>query len=145
MVREEQTMQECFAEVGKNCHIDLPFYTNWGWNIHVGDNLYVNHNCIVADDAEVYIGNEVMIARDVTIIAGCCVEKESQGEIQWLPVHIGNRVWIGAGTTILPGVTIGEGTVIRAGSVVTESIPADVIAAGNPCRVIRRIVQEERQ
>lgn len=135
-----------FAEVGENCYIEPPFHANWGCHMHVGRNFYANFNLTVVDDADIYIGDNVMIAPNVTIATAAhpiCPELREMVYQYNLAVHIGNRVWIGAGAIILPGVTIGDDTVIGAGSVVTKDIPAGVVAVGNPCRVMREIDEHD--
>lgn len=138
----EELIRKVFAEAGENCYIEPPFHANWGCNMHVGKNFYSNFNLTVVDDADIYIGDNVMIAPNVVIATGThpvCPELREMVYQYNLPVHIGNRVWIGAGAIILPGVTIGDDSVIGAGSVVTKDIPSGVVAVGNPCRVIREI------
>ena len=142
----EEIIRKVFAEVGVNCYIEPPFHANWGCNVHVGDNFYANFNLTVVDDADIYIGSSVMIAPNVVIATGAhpiCPELREQVYQYNLPVRIGSRVWIGAGTIILPGVTIGDNSVIGAGSVVTKDIPAGVVAVGNPCRVLREINERD--
>lgn len=142
----EEIIRKVFAEVGENCYIEPPFHANWGCNMHVGKNFYANFNLTVVDDADIYIGDSVMIAPNVVIATGThpiCPELRERVYQYNLPVHIGNRVWIGAGSIILPGVTIGDDSVIGAGSVVTKDIPSGVVAVGNPCRVLRNIDQHD--
>ena len=142
----EKIIRKVFAEVGNNCYIEPPFHANWGCNMHVGNNFYSNFNLTVVDDADIYIGDNVMIAPNVVIATGThpiCPKLREKGYQYNLPVHIGNRVWIGAGTIILPGVTIGDDSVIGAGSVVTKNIPSGVVAVGNPCRVLREINERD--
>ena len=144
----EEILRKVFAEVGENCYIEPPFHANWGCNMHVGNNFYANFNLTVVDDADIFIGNNVMIAPNVTIATGThpiCPELRERVYQYNLPVHIGNRVWIGAGSIILPGVTIGDDSVIGAGSVVTKDIPSGVVAVGNPCRVMRPITEHDYQ
>lgn len=138
----EDLIRKVFAKVGENCYIEPPFHANWGCNMHVGKNFYANFNLTVVDDADIYIGDSVMIAPNVVIATGThpiCPELREKAYQYNLPVHIGNRVWIGAGAIILPGVTIGDDSVIGAGSVVTKDVPSGVVAVGNPCRVLRKI------
>lgn len=135
-------IRKVFGDVGENCYVEPPFHANWGCNIHVGNNFYSNFNLTVVDDTDVFIGDNVMIAPNVVIATGThpvCPELREQVCQYNLPIRIGNRVWIGAGAVILPGVTIGDDSVIGAGSVVTKDIPAGVVAFGNPCRVQREI------
>ena len=142
----DKIIRKVFAEVGNNCYIEPPFHANWGCNMHVGNNFYSNFNLTVVDDADIYIGDNVMIAPNVVITTGThpiCPKLREKGYQYNLPVHIGNRVWIGAGTIILPGVTIGDDSVIGAGSVVTKNIPSGVVAVGNPCRVLREINEHD--
>lgn len=144
--RREEIIRRVFAETGKNCYIEPPFHANWGCNMHVGSNFYANFNLTVVDDADIFIGDSVMIAPNVVIATGAhpvCPELREQVYQYNLPVHIGSRVWIGAGAVILPGVTIGDDSVIGAGSVVTKDIPSGVVAVGNPCRVLREISERD--
>ena len=142
----EEIIRKVFAEVGEDCYIEPPFHANWGCNMHVGKNFYANFNLTVVDDADIFIGDSVMIAPNVTIATGThpvCPELREQVYQYNLPVHIGSRVWIGAGSIILPGVTIGDDSVIGAGSIVTRDIPSGVVAVGNPCRVVREISERD--
>lgn len=142
----EELLKKVFAETGESCYVEPPLHANWGCNTHVGKNFYANFNLTLVDDADIYIGDSVMIAPNVTIAAGThpiCPELREKGYQYNLPVHIGNRVWIGTGAIILPGVTIGDDSVIGAGSVVTKSIPSGVVAVGNPCRVLREISEKD--
>ena len=142
----DKIIRKVFAEVGDNCYIEPPFHANWGCNMHVGNNFYSNFNLTVVDDVDIYIGDNVMIAPNVVIATGThpiCPKLREKWYQYNLPVHIGNRVWIGAGTIILPGVTIGDDSVIGAGSVVTKNIPSGVVAVGNPCRVLREIDEHD--
>lgn len=145
----EALMKKMFASCGEDCYIQPPFYANWsGHHIHMGSSVYANFNFTVVDDGDVYIGNHVMFGPNVTIAtAGHPVEPSMREKaLQFnLPVHIGNNVWVGANVVILPGVTIGDNTVIGAGSVVTKDIPANVVAVGSPCRVLREIGEKDRE
>lgn len=144
----EEIIRKVFADVGENCYIEPPLRANWGCNTHVGNNFYANFNLTLVDDADIYIGNSVMLAPNVVIATGAHpVDPELREKVYQynLPVHIGNRVWIGAGAIILPGVSIGDDSVIGAGSVVTKDIPSGVVAVGNPCRVLRNISERDKQ
>lgn len=147
--QREELMQKMFAECGENCYIQPPFYANWsGHHVHLGHHVYANFNLTIVDDAEVYIGNYVMIGPNVTIAtAGHPVLPSLRKKgIQYnVSVHVKDNVWIGAGVIILPGVTIGENTVVGAGSVVTKDLPANVVAVGNPCKVLREIGEKDRE
>ncbi len=133
---------------GKNCVIDFPFKCAIGKNIEIGDNLYCNTGCTFEDEGKITIGNDVFIGPNVTICtAGHPVHHEARNTRYeyGIPITIGNNVWLGANVLVLPGVTIGDNTVIGGGSVVTKDIPAGVVAVGNPCRVLRKIEDDEKQ
>lgn len=147
--RMEELMPLMFAEVGPNTYVQPPFYANWGGaHVHFGEWVYANFNLTLVDDGHIYIGDHSMIGPNVTIAtAGHPIlpelrEKEMQYNVD---VKIGRNVWIGAGAIIVPGVTIGDNTVIGAGSVVTKDIPANVVAVGNPCRVMREINDHDKE
>ena len=146
-------LRKLFGAMGTNVSVGLPFLCDYGRNISIGSNVSVNMNCTFVDCNKIEIGDYVLIASNVQIYTATHpVELAERLTPDWkpesgeyfcrtyaLPVKIGNGCWIGGGAVILPGVTIGDGTVIGAGSVVTKDIPANCVAAGNPCRVIRRI------
>lgn len=135
-------LRELLGSCGERININQPFTCDYGCNIHVGENFFANFNFTVLDEALVTIGNNVFVGPNVSIYTAChpTDPTERRGGIEWAePVTIGDDVWIGGSTTILPGVTIGAGTTIGAGSVVTKDIPAGCVAVGNPCRVIRRL------
>lgn len=141
-------LRELLAEVGENCYIEPPLHANWGCHTHLGSNVYANFNLTLVDDTDIYIGDSVMIGPNVTIAtAGHPVDPELRRKVAQfnIPVRIGNNVWIGAGAVILPGITIGKNSVIGAGSIVTKDIPANVVAVGNPCRVLRPISERDRE
>ena len=146
--KEKQALlKQLFAEIGKSCYIEAPFHANWGGkHVHLGSHVYVNYNLTLVDDTHIYIGDHVMIAPNVVIATGThpihpeLRRKEAQYN---LPVHIQDNVWLGAGCLVMPGVTIGENSVIGAGSVVTKDIPENVVAVGNPCRVLRDISEKD--
>lgn len=135
-----EIIKKLFGAVGFGTVVKPPFYCDYGSHIYAGDKLFVNYDCVILDCNKVFIGNNVMIAPKVQIYTATHpFELELRRlEIEMaLPVKIGDDVWIGGGAIICPGVEIGSGTTIGAGSVVTKSIPPNVLAAGNPCRVIR--------
>lgn len=145
--KRESILRELLAEVGENCYIAPPLHTNWGKYTHFGDNVYANFNLTLVDDTDIFVGNSVMIGPNVTIAtAGHPIDPELRRRIAQynIPVHIGNNVWIGAGAVILPGVNIGDNSVIGAGSIVTKDIPSNVVAVGNPCRVLREISDRDK-
>jgi len=146
--KRQKMLSEMFAEIGESCYIEPPLYANWGGkHVHFGKNVYANFNLTLVDDGHIYVGDAVMFGPNVTVAtAGHPVEPQlrSYGIQYNLDVHIGHNVWIGAGAVILPGVSIGDNCVIGAGSVVTKDIPANVVAVGNPCRVLREIGEHDR-
>ena len=147
--KREAMLKEMFAEIGDGCYIEPPFHANWGGrHVHFGNHVYANFNLTLIDDTHIYIGSHTMIGPGVIIAtAGHPVlpilrEQEYQYNA---PIHIGSNCWLGAGVIVLPGVTIGDNTVIGAGSVVTKDIPSDVVAVGAPCRVMRRIGGRDKE
>ena len=145
--KRAQLLREMLAEVGENCYIEPPLHSNFGGHhVHLGRNVYANFNLTLVDDTHIYIGDCTMMGPNVTIAtAGHPVlpELREKGYQYNVPVHIGRNCWLGAGMIVLPGVTIGDNTVIGAGSVVTRDIPANVVAVGSPCRVLREIGQKD--
>lgn len=141
-------LSELFGHVGKNASVTPLFYCDYGFNISVGDNFYSNYNFTVLDCAKVTIGDNAFIGPNVGIYAvGHAIDPElrRRGAEFGLPITIGNDVWIGGHTVINPGVTIGNNVVIGSGSVVTRDIPDNVVAAGNPCRVLRSITDDDKK
>lgn len=146
--RQQDIIRKIIGCIKGNITITAPFYCDYGCNISVGDNFYTNHNVTILDGAPVTFGDNVFIAPDcVFSTAGhpIDVEQRNQGLEIALPIKVGNNVWIGTHVSVLPGVTIGNNTVIGAGSVVNKDIPDGVIAAGNPCKVIRNITKEDKE
>ena len=137
-----QLLKSFLGKTGENLIIEPPFACDYGYNIEIGENFYANVNLVILDGAKVSIGANAFIAPNVGIYTAghpLDAEQRNRGLEYARPVTIGNNVWIGAGVCILPGVTIGDNTVIGAGSVVTKDIPSNVLAVGNPCRVIKEI------
>ncbi|MBO9539016.1 sugar O-acetyltransferase [bacterium] len=135
-------LKEFFGSVGARLEIEPPFRCDYGFNIHAGDGLYMNFDCVILDCAEVRIGRNVMFGPGVHVYAATHPLEAAQrieGPELARPVTIGDNVWVGGRSVICPGVKIGDNTTIGAGSVVTRDIPANVFAAGNPCRVIRSL------
>lgn len=137
-----EILKKLFCSIGKNPLIESAFYCDYGYNISIGDNFYSNHNLVILDVNKVTIGDNVFIGPNVSIYtAGHPINaiERINGMEFGLPITIGNNVWLGGNVVILPGITIGNNTVIGAGSVVTKDIPSNVVAAGNPCKVIKHI------
>lgn len=146
--KRDAMLKEMYAEIGEDCYIEPPFYANWGgYHVHFGDHVYANFHLTLVDDAHIYVGSNTMFAPNVTVAtAGHPIDPSLREKAYQynLPVHIGENCWIGAGALIMPGVSIGDNTVIGAGSVVTKDIPSNVVAVGNPCRVMREIGEHDR-
>ena len=142
-------LKEMFAEIGEGCYIEPPFHANFGGaHVHFGKFVYANFNLTLVDDTHIYVGDYTMFGPNVTVAtAGHPILPELREQIYQynFPVTIGRNCWIGAGAVILPGVTVGDNTVIGAGSVVTKDIPANAVAVGNPCRVLREINERDRE
>ena len=149
MEKREQLLKEMFAEIGKDCYIEPPFHSNWGGkHCHFGNNVYANFNLTLVDDTHIYVGDYTLFGPNVVVAsAGHPIEPglRQQAYQYNAAVHIGRNCWIGAGAIIVPGVTIGDNVVIGAGSVVTKDIPSNVVAAGNPCRVLRNVGEYDRE
>ena len=138
----DRAIRGILGKAGKNCVVEQPLFCTYGYNTTVGDNFFLNVNGKLMDSGKITIGDNVFIAPNVCIITeehAMDVEQRIQGLEYTHPVTIGDNVWICAGALVLPGVTIGEGSVIGAGSVVTKDIPAHCLAVGNPCKVIRKL------
>ncbi|MBO5360034.1 MAG: sugar O-acetyltransferase [Clostridia bacterium] len=142
-------LKDMFAEIGEDCYIEPPFHANWGGHhVHFGNSVYANFNLTMVDDTHIYVGDYTMFGPNVTVAtAGHPIDPELRsGAYQYnMPVHIGRNCWLGAGVVVLPGVTIGDNSVIGAGSVVTKDIPPNVVAVGNPCRVLREINERDKE
>lgn len=146
--KRNQLLKQMFAEIGENCYIEPPFHANFGGkHVHFGKNIYANFNLTMVDDGHIYVGDSTMFAPGVIVAtAGHPILPELRETVYQynMPVHIGKNCWIGAGAIILPGVTIGDQVVVGAGSVVTKDLPSNVVAVGNPCRVVREINEHDR-
>jgi maltose O-acetyltransferase len=145
--RQQELLKKIFKSVKGTPVITAPFYCDYGYNTSIGENFYTNHNVTILDCAKVTIGDNVFIAPNCVIsTAGHAIDakQRARGLEIALPITIGDNVWLGANVSVLPGVTIGSNTIIGAGSVVNKDIPEGVIAAGNPCRVIRKITEEDK-
>lgn len=149
MEKRNQLLHEMFAEIGENCYIEPPLRANWGGHhVHFGKGVYANFNLTLVDDTHIYVGDYTMFGPNVTVAAAghpILPELREQGYQYNAPIHIGKNCWIGAGAIIVPGVTIGDNVVIGAGSMVTRDIPSNVVAVGNPCKVLRPVNDHDRE
>lgn len=144
---QESLIKGILGKTGKHVNVETPFLCDYGNNIEVGENFFANYNLVILDVAKVTIGRDVMLAPNVAIYtAGHPLHHESRnsGYEYGIAITIGNNVWIGGNSVIMPGVTIGNNVVIGAGSVVTKDIPDNSLAFGNPCKVVREITEEDR-
>jgi maltose O-acetyltransferase len=140
--QRQELIRALFGSVGQKFEIKPPFRCDYGCHIYAQENLYINYDCIILDCNKVYIGNNVLLAPKVQIYTAyhpLNADMRRSGLEMAAPIKIGDDVWIGGGAIICPGVTIGDNTTIGAGSVVTKDIPANVVAVGNPCRVVREL------
>lgn len=148
-VAKDAQLKTMFTEVGEGCHVEVPAHANWGFHhVHMGQGVYCNVNFTCVDDAEIFIGDWCMFGPNVVIATAGHPILPILREHHYtyaIPVHIGRNVWVGSNVSILPGVTIGDNTVIGAGAVVDKDIPANTVAMGVPCRVKRPIGDKDRQ
>lgn len=147
--KRTQMLKEMFAEIGEGCYIEPPLHSNWGGHhVHFGKGIYANFNLTLVDDTHIYVGDYTMFGPNVTVAtAGHPIlpELREKGYQYNSPVHIGRNCWIGAGVVIVPGITIGDNVVVGAGSVVTKDLPDNVVAVGNPCRILREVNEHDRE
>ena len=147
--RRTAMLKQMFAEIGEGCYIEPPLHSNFGGHhVHFGKYIYANYNLTLVDDTHIYVGDYTMFGPNVTIATAAhpvCPELRGKGLQFNMPVRIGCNCWLGAGVIVLPGVTVGDNVVIGAGSVVTKDIPDNVVAVGNPCRVLRPVGEQDRQ
>lgn len=147
--KREAMLKEMFAEIGENCYIEPPFYANWGGrHCHFGKNIYANFHLTCVDDTHIYVGDYTMFGPHVVIAAAghpILPELREKAYQYNAPVHIGKNCWFGAGAILLPGITIGDNVVVGAGSVVTKDLPPNVVAVGNPCKVLREINEHDKE
>jgi acetyltransferase-like isoleucine patch superfamily enzyme len=140
--KRKEIITRLLGKVSSNFWIEPPFYCDYGYNITIGENFYANYNCTILDCAQVKIGDNVMCGPNVSLFtAGHPLDFQirNQGWEYAYPIIIGNNVWLGGGVIVNPGITIGDNAVIGSGSVVTKDIPANSLAVGNPCKVIRKL------
>ena len=141
-------LPKLFAEVGEGCYIESPYFANWGGHhVHLGRNIYANAGLKLVDDTHIYIGDYTMLGPNVVIATAAHpidADLRRKGLQYNKSVRIGKNCWLGAGVIVMPGVTIGDNVVIGAGSIVTKDIPSNVVAVGNPCRVLREVTEQDR-
>lgn len=145
--KRQQIMKELFQSVGKNVWIEPDFHCEFGKNILIEDNVYINFGCVILDCAKVTIGKNTMLGPNIGLYAvnhSLDANERIQGGCQGKPIHIGENVWLGGDVKVVAGVTIGDNSVIGTGSVVTKDIPSNVVAVGNPCRVLRTITEKDK-
>ena len=154
--KRDSILREIIGKLGEDCRIQGPIFFHYGIHTEIGDRFFGNFNLTIQDDAKVFIGDDCNFGPGVTIVTPIHpmiaeerrLLRDADGVLKHLcraePVKIGNDCWLGASVVVCPGVTIGNGCVIGAGSVVTHDVPDNCFAAGNPCRVIRKITEEER-
>lgn len=145
--RQTMIIKQLLGEIKGPFVITTPFYCDYGINISIGHNFYCNHNCTILDGAKVTFGDNVFIGPNCVFSSSghpIDVKQRNAGLEIALPVTVGDNVWIGANVVVLPGVTIGSDTVIGAGSIVNKDIPSHVVAVGNPCKVIRKITNDDK-
>lgn len=143
-----QLLKELFGSTGEHITVEPPFRCDYGSNIFIGEKFYANFDCIILDVAKVFIGNNCLFGPRVCVYTPCHpIDAEVRNSyVEYgKEIHIGNNVWVGGSAVINPGVTIGNNVVIGSGSVVTKDIPDNVVAAGNPCKVIRPITEKDKQ
>lgn len=147
--KRAEMLKAMFAEIGEGCYIEPPLHANFGGKfVHFGSFIYANFNLTLVDDAPIYVGDHTMFGPNVTLVTAGHPILPRLRELVYqfnAPVHIGKNCWLGAGVTVLPGVSVGDNSVIGAGSVVTKDIPANVVALGTPCKVIREIGERDRE
>lgn len=147
--KKDDLLQQMFAQIGENCHIETPLHANWGCHhVHFGKGIYVNFNLCLVDDADIYVGDHCMLGPNVVIATSghpLLPVLREHNYVYNFPVHIGRNVWIGSSVQILPGVTIGDNSVIGAGSVVTHDIGTNMVAYGSPCEEVRQIGEKDRK
>ena len=147
--KRQALLREMFEEIGEACYIEPPLHANWGGRfVHFGSFVYANFNLTLVDDTHIYVGDHTMIGPNVVIATGghpLLPALRERGMQYNMPVRIGRNCWLGAGVIVLPGVSIGDNAVIGAGSVVTRDVPANVLAVGSPCRVLREIGEHDRE
>lgn len=147
--RKTALLKEMFAEIGEDCYIETPFHANWGGrHVHFGKKIYTNFNLTMVDDTHIYVGDYCQIGPNVVLATAghpICPELRERAYQYNAPIRIGCNCWLGANVVVVPGVTIGANVVVGAGSVVTRDLPDNVVAVGNPCRILREVNDRDRE
>lgn len=147
--QRQSLLKRMFAEIGEDTYIEPPLHANFGGrHLHFGSHIYANYNLTAVDDTHIYVGDHTMFGPNVTLASAThpVLPELREKEYQYnLPIRIGRNCWLGAGVIVLPGITIGDNTVIGAGAVVTKDLPANVVAVGNPCHIMRKINAHDHQ
>lgn len=142
-------LREMFAEIGEGCCIEAPLHANWGGRfVHFGRNVYANFNLTLVDDTHIHVGDFTQFGPNVVLATAghpICPELRERGFQYNAPIRIGRNCWLGAGVVVVPGVTIGDNVVVGAGSVVTRDLPDNVVAVGNPCKILREADGRDRE
>lgn len=144
--KRNELLSKIVKKEGENALVEQPFWCDYGYNIELGENFYSNHHLVILDGAKVKFGNNVFIGPNCGFYTAGHpenAERRNKGLEYARPITVGNNVWFGGNVTVLPGITIGDNSIIGAGSVVTRNVPANVVAAGNPCRVIRPVDEDQ--
>ena len=147
--RKTALLKEMFAELGEDCYIETPFHANWGGrHVHFGSTIFATFNLTLVDDTHIYVGDFTQFGPNVVLAtAGHPIDPELRERYYQYnaPVRIGRNCWLGANVVVVPGVTIGDNVVVGAGSVVTKDLPSNVVAVGNPCRILREVNDHDRE
>ena len=146
MEGRERLLRQIFGKLGKDPYVEPTVFFGFGYNVEAGDRFFANNNCVFVDPGKIIFGDDVKIAPQCgfyTALHPLDPEQRASGAEAAYPIVVGNNVWFGGGVKVLPGVTIGDNAVIGAGSVVTRDIPANCLAVGNPCRVVRQLTAED--
>lgn len=149
LAKKTALLKEMFAEIGEDCYIETPFHANWGGrHVHFGRNIYANFNLTLVDDTHIYVGDFCQFGPNVVLATAghpICPELREQYYQYNAPVRIGRNCWLGANVVVVPGVAIGDNVVVGAGSVVTHDLPSNVVAVGNPCKILREVNDRDRE